>query len=42
MQPAEYIGIKKETLKAVLLGYGQELKDEDEETDAGLAELEKK
>lgn len=42
MQPAEYIGIKKETLKAVLLGYGQELKDEDEETDVGLAELEKK
>lgn len=42
MQPAEYIGIKRETLKAVLLGYGQEIADEDEETDIGLAELEKK
>lgn len=42
MQPAEYIGIKRETLKAVLLGYGQEITDEEEETDIGLAELEKK
>ncbi len=42
MQPAEYVDIRRETMRAVLLGYGQEIANEEEEIDEGLAELEKK
>ncbi len=42
MSPAEYIACKKAAMDAVLLGYGREIADGEEETDIGLAELEKK
>lgn len=42
MQPAEYVNIRRETMRAILLGYGQEIANEEEEVDEGLAELEKK
>lgn len=42
MQPMEYISLKKAAMDAILLGYGREIVDEDEEIDVELANLEKK
>jgi hypothetical protein len=42
MLPIEYMQIKKEAVNAILLGYGREIADPNEEVDMELAELEKK
>lgn len=42
LTPLEFVVIKKAAMDAVLLGYGREVKDEDEEIDLELANLEKK
>lgn len=42
MQPIEYITIKREAINAILLGYGREIIDPEEEIDLELAEIEKK
>lgn len=42
MQPVEYMKLKKEAVNAILLGYGREVTDAEEEVDLELAELEKK
>lgn len=42
MTPEEYLVIKREMINAILLGYGREVVDAEEETDLVLAELEKK
>ncbi len=42
MQPAEYMKLKREAVNAILLGYGREVIDEEEEVDLELAEMEKK
>jgi hypothetical protein len=42
MAPIEYMQIKKEAINAILLGYGREITNPDEEVDLELNELEKK
>lgn len=42
MQPMEYLEIRKEAMKAIVLGFGREVVDENEEIDLELANLEKK
>lgn len=42
MSPTEYLACKKAAMDAIMLGYGREIIDENEEVDLGLAELEKK
>lgn len=41
MQPVEYMKLKKEAINAILLGYGREVTDAEEEVDLELAEMEK-
>lgn len=42
MQPMEYLKIRRAAMEAILLGYGREVVDENEEIDLELAQLEKK
>lgn len=42
MQPMEYLEIKRAAMDAILLGYGREVVNENEEIDLELANLEKK
>ncbi len=42
MQPVEYINLKQEAVNAILLGYGREIINTEEEIDLDLANLEKK
>lgn len=42
LQPIEYLEIRKAAMDAILLGYGREIINENEEIDLELAELEKK
>ncbi|MCM1026525.1 MAG: hypothetical protein NC432_08800 [Roseburia sp.] len=42
MNPVEYLRIRRAAMEAVLLGYGREVTDENEEIDLELAQLEKK
>lgn len=40
--PAEFIKLKRKAINAIILGYGQEIVDEEEEIDVELANMEKK
>ncbi len=42
ISPVEFVAIKGAAINAILLGYGREVHDTQEEVDQGLAELEKK
>lgn len=42
MKPLEYLEIKRAAMDAILLGYGREVVDENEEIDLELKKLEKK
>jgi len=42
LQPLEFVDLKRQSMDAILIGFGREVADEDEEVDLDLAEMEKK